>query len=137
MTTPSGKGVGFFKQWFTFSRPTGVLLCWLAGLLVVGAILFSLVAWACGHGPGIAFDVLTQHLSPTQTTPVDVGVSGWLLSCFGYFVVPAAIGALVGAVYLNSTKVTQRHVSAVRADIEKGMQLQNQNQNPPPQNPAS
>lgn len=37
-----------------------------------------------------------------------VGVPGFLLSVFGYFIVPATIGALVGAIFVASGQVSAR-----------------------------
>ena len=105
------------KRWFTFSKPTKALLLWLLALLVVGLVLFL---WAtCKQGAAVAFDVLTQHKSPIGQ---DLGVAGMLVSCFGYFVVPAGIGALVGAMYLSSTKVSAKSVADQKAAIAEQMQ---------------
>ena len=53
----------------------------------------------------LAFDLLTQHQSPVGE---KVGVPGVLLSLFGYLIVPATIGAVVGAIFVASGRVSAR-----------------------------
>jgi hypothetical protein len=72
-------------------------------LILLGVALFIWVA--LDKTASLAFDILTQHQSPVG---VKIGVPGFLLSIFGYFVAPATIGALVAAVFLTSSQVSAR-----------------------------
>jgi hypothetical protein len=80
-----------------------VLALWIIALIILGAVLFVWVATRT-QASG-AFDILTQHKSPIGE---KIGTAGVLLSMFGYFVAPATIGALVGAVFVSSSQVSAR-----------------------------
>lgn len=77
----------------------------MIGLILLGAALFLWVA--ARNKATVAFDLLTQHQSPVGA---KVGVPGFLLSVFGYFIVPATIGAVVGAIFVASGQVSARAI---------------------------
>ncbi len=91
------------RKWRSIPRSAKVLVAWTAGLILFGAALFLWLAMSTKAN--IAFDILTQHQSPIAA---KIGVSAVVLSIFGYFVSPAAIGALVAAVFITSSQVSAR-----------------------------
>ncbi|WP_131820885.1 hypothetical protein [Mycobacterium intracellulare] len=105
-----------FRRRIAIPLPKKALLRWLIGLLVVGFGLFGWVAHVTSAA--VAFDVMLQHKSPFD---LEAGAAGIVLSCFGYFVVPAGIGAIVGALYVRSTQVSgeqlRRREEALRKQI--------------------
>ena len=113
---PRGELGRRFLRLITISRPTRALLLWVAGLLAVGAALFLWVT--CQQGAALAFDVLAQFKSPIGQ---DLGVAGMALSIFGFFVVPAAIGAIVGGLYVRTSKVSAGSVAEQAAKIAEQM----------------
>ncbi|ORV49697.1 hypothetical protein AWC05_00820 [Mycobacterium florentinum] len=66
-------------------------------------------------GVAIAFNILTQHESPIRS---GLGPAGMLLSSFGFFVAPAIIGALVGAVYVSASQPSPRSIGKRMEHIE-------------------
>ncbi len=84
-----------------------ILTAWVGLFVAVGAGLF---VWVTVHqDAAIAYDVITQHISPTDPQRRGFGVGEYLLGIFGYFVAPAIIGAVVAGVFVtNSTMSEER-----------------------------
>jgi hypothetical protein len=76
--------------------------------LVLGLLGTALFCWVAVHSSApTAFNVLTQHQSPTNAA---LGVAGYSLGVFGYFVASAAIGALVAGVYTTNSAMSGRRI---------------------------
>ena len=98
-------------MWLSVPRLTKAVTLWVVALLGSGTALFLWVD--ARQGAAVAFDVLTQHKSPIGS---NLGTAGVLLSSFGYFVVPATIGALVAAAYIASGELSPR---AIKRRVER------------------
>lgn len=88
--------------------------------IIVGVGLFAWVT-ARGGGVAVAFNILTQQQAPIGS---GLGAAGVLLGTFGFFVAPAIIGALVGAVYVSSSQVSarsvERRMDGARSELRRG-----------------
>ncbi len=104
---------------FQLTRATTLVLIFSVILLAVGGVLFWCVA--ARSDIACAYDVLAQHQSPMDTDPHcgvrQLGAVGVLLGVFGFFLAPAVIGTVVGAVYTAMGQMTGKRVGQATTDI--------------------
>ena len=94
------------RAWRSIPVSTKAFSTWLVSFAAVGTGLFLQVTNR--QGGAVAYDILTQRTSPFGA---DLGIPGVLLSVFGYFLAPAAIGALAGVVYVATSAVSSRSIA--------------------------
>ena len=116
---PSGRRVSNVLGRIQLTRATKLVLIFSAILLTVGGALFW---WVTARSDiACAYDVLTQHQSPMDTDPHcglrALGAAGVLLGVFGFFLAPAVIGAVVGAVYTAMGQMTDKRVGRATTEI--------------------
>ncbi|MUL78792.1 hypothetical protein [Mycolicibacterium sp. CBMA 226] len=88
---------------------TWILIVWVGLFLAVGTGLFVWVA--VRQDSAIAYDVITQHISPTDAQHPCFGLAEYLLGIFGFFVTPTTIGAVVAGIFVSNSTMSEDRVS--------------------------